>query len=71
MALSGVGIVFGNVQDPSLQNLTEAATSLGATVYQPEQAAQANFLVASNVLKTVDGRDPYLVRAGRDGALRL
>lgn len=72
MALSGVGIVFGNIQEEAPQSLTETATALGASICHAELASQAQFLVASNVLKTADGRDPYLVRAlsllYRDGA---
>lgn len=60
--LQGVGIVFGNITNSNTIELTEVASSLGATVLQPADAQRASYLVASNVLRLSDGSDPYLVR---------
>ncbi|GLC59247.1 hypothetical protein PLESTB_001466100 [Pleodorina starrii] len=58
--LHGVGIVFANVAPHNVQDLTNAASALGATVFTPFEASQATHLIANNVLRLPDGSDPYL-----------
>ncbi|GFR43657.1 hypothetical protein Agub_g4763, partial [Astrephomene gubernaculifera] len=59
--LSGVGLVFGNLTHRNHVELSDLATSLGATILRPSDAPRASYLVASNVLRLPDGSDPYLV----------
>ncbi|GIL47106.1 hypothetical protein Vafri_4019, partial [Volvox africanus] len=58
--LHGKGIVFGNTAPHNIQNLTEAASALGATVYSALEALKASYLIAGSVLRLSDGSDPYL-----------
>ncbi|KAG2483338.1 hypothetical protein HYH03_017786 [Edaphochlamys debaryana] len=59
--LSSVGVVFGNICDDNVQNLSDVAQDLGATILAPHNSARASYLVCSNVLRLTDGTDPYLV----------
>ncbi|GIL70596.1 hypothetical protein Vretimale_3713 [Volvox reticuliferus] len=58
--LHGKGIVFGNTAPHNIQDLTEAASALGATVYSALEASNASYLIANSVLRLFDGTDPYL-----------